>query len=87
MSFFITHITRSFIVIISSIAELPAPLSQHLQTFVEQRPDWTQERILSSALSMFLLQNGVSDRAVSQVYLQAMFGDVFVPARKPGERS
>jgi hypothetical protein len=71
--------------ILSAIAELPAPLSQHLKTFVEQRPDWTQERILSSALSLFLLQNGVSDHAVSQVYLQAMFGDVFVPAREPGE--
>jgi hypothetical protein len=72
-------------VLLSSVAELPAPLSQHLQTFVEQRPDWTQERILSSALSLFLLQNGVSDLAISQVYLQAMFGDVFVPARESGE--
>ena len=73
--------------ILSALAELPAPLSQHLQAFVDERPDWTQERILSSALSLFLLQNGVSDRAVSQVYLQAMFGDVFVPASKPGELS
>jgi hypothetical protein len=64
-------------VILSSISELPAPIMQHLQTFVEQRPEWTQERILSSALSLFLLQNGVSDRAVSQVYLQAMFGKVY----------
>jgi hypothetical protein len=56
-----------------------------LQTFVQQRPGWTQERILSSALSLFLLQNGVSDPKVSQVYLQAMFGDLFVPAREPGE--
>ena len=66
--------------ILSFIAELPAPISQHLETFVKQRPDWTQERILSSALALFLLQNGVSDRAVSQVYLQTMFGDLFVPA-------
>ena len=72
---------------LSALAELPAPLSQHLQTFVEQRPDWTQERILSSALALFLLQNGVSDRAVSQVYLQAMFGDLFVPANQPGEHA
>jgi Protein of unknown function (DUF2811) len=78
---------RSSIVILLSLAELPAPLSQHLQTFVEERPGWTQERILSSALSLFLLQNGVRDRAISQVYLQAMFGDVFVPAREPGELS
>ena len=49
------------------------------KTFAEQRPDWTQERILSSALSLFLLQNGVNDRAVSQVYLQAMFGNLYIP--------
>jgi hypothetical protein len=74
------------IVILSSMVELPPPISQHLQTFAEQRPGWTQERILSSALSLFLLQNGVRDPAVSQVYLQAMFGPVFTPAREPGER-
>ena len=60
--------------------ELPSPITQHLQTFAEQRPDWTQERILSSALSLFLLQNGVNDRAVSEVYLQAMFGNLYIPA-------
>lgn len=61
--------------------ELPSPITQHFQTFSEQRPDWTQARILSSALSLFLMQNGVNDRAVSQVYLQSMFGDLFVPPR------
>jgi hypothetical protein len=66
-------------------AELPAPLLVALQGFVSDRPDWTQERILCSALSLFLLQNGVSDRAVSQVYLQAMFGDVYMPACESGE--
>lgn len=68
---------------------LPRPLTQHLKTFSEQRPDWTQARILSSALSLFLLQNGVTDQAVSQVYLQAMFGDLFVPTNDEtkGERS
>jgi len=55
------------------IDELPSEISQHLQLFVEQRPDWTQERIMCSALALFLLQNGVRDQAVSQVYLQAMF--------------
>ncbi|MEL7328534.1 MAG: DUF2811 domain-containing protein [Cyanobacteria bacterium P01_A01_bin.116] len=53
--------------------ELPSPITQHLKTFSEQRPDWTQARILSSALSLFLLQNGVQDKAVSQLYLQSMF--------------
>ena len=59
--------------------ELPSPITQHLKTFSEQRPDWTKERILNSALSLFLLQNGVNDRAVSEVYLQAMFGNLYIP--------
>ncbi len=69
--------------------ELPNPIMQHLKTFSEQRPDWSQTRILSSALSLFLLQNGVNDRAVSEVYLQAMFGDLYIPAddKTQGERS
>ena len=56
-----------------SADDFPEEISQHLQTFLTERPEWTQERILQSALSLFLLQNGVSDRAVSQLYLQAMF--------------
>ena len=63
-----------------SPGSLPEPLSQHLEVFAAQRPDWTQERIICSALSLFLLQNGVSDRAVSEVYLRSMFGELFVPA-------
>ena len=59
---------------------LPSPLTQQLQAFSAQRPEWTQERILSSALSLFLLQNGVKDRAVTEVYLQAMFGDLYAAA-------
>ena len=52
---------------------LPDKITQHLQLFSAQRPEWTQERIMRSALALFLLQNGVNDRAVSQVYLEAMF--------------
>ena len=62
-----------------STHELPAPLVHHLDAFAAQRPGWTAERVLSNALSLFLLQNGVQDRAVSQVYLQSMFGELFVP--------
>lgn len=60
--------------------ELPEPLLQHLNAFAAQRPGWTAERILNHALSLFLLQNGVKDDAVSQVYLQSTFGELFMPA-------
>ena len=56
------------------IDDLPEEIEQHLHVFLTQRPDWTQTRILQSALSLFLMQNGVNDRAVSRAYLQAMFG-------------
>lgn len=55
------------------VDDLPEEIKQHLQTFLSERQGWTQARILQSALSLFLLQNGVSDRAVSELYLQAMF--------------
>lgn len=58
---------------ILSADDLPEEISQHLQTFLSKRPGWTQTRILQSALSLFLLQNGVNDQAVSELYLQAMF--------------
>ena len=63
-----------------STNELPAPLLHHLDAFAAQRPGWTAERVLSNALALFLLQNGVQDRAVSQVYLQSMFGELFTAA-------
>lgn len=53
--------------------DLPKEILQHLQIFLLERPGWSQARILQSALSLFLLQNGVNDRAVSRLYLQAMF--------------
>ena len=59
--------------IVLNAGDLPEEISQHLQTFLLEKPGWTQTRILQSALSLFLLQNGVNDRAVSQLYLQAMF--------------
>ena len=57
------------------IDDLPEEIEQHLHSFLSQRPDWTQTRILQSALSLFLMQNGINDRAVSQAYLGAMFGE------------
>ena len=52
---------------------LPDEIAQHLRSFSMQRPEWTQERIMRSALALFLLQNGVNNREVTQVYLEAMF--------------
>ena len=71
-----------------SANELPSPLVEHLNAFAHQRPDWTPERLLHNALSLFLLQNGITDRNISQLYLQSLFGERFVPAadnKLPGD--
>ena len=55
------------------IDDLPEGISERLQSFLMQRPGWSQKRVMQNALSLFLLQNGVDDRAVSQLYLESMF--------------
>lgn len=61
--------------------DLPAEISRHLQVFLSERPEWSQARILQSALSLFLLQNGINDKAVSELYLQAMFPNAQAPRK------
>lgn len=53
--------------------DLPEGIPERLQSFLMQRPGWTQARVMQNALSLFLLQNGVNDPAVSQLYLESMF--------------
>ena len=53
---------------------IPESLQQPIAAFLELRPDWDIDRLLESALSLFLLQNvGVHDRAVARVYLDSLF--------------
>ena len=59
------------------IDDLPEGISEHLQSFLVQRPGWTQARVMQNALSLFLLQNGVNDQSVSELYLQSMFPEGF----------
>lgn len=59
--------------IVLPLDDIPEEISNHLQLFLSERPGWSQTRILQSALALFLLQNGVSDKAISNLYLQAMF--------------
>ncbi|MEA5463650.1 DUF2811 domain-containing protein [Leptothoe sp. PORK10 BA2] len=41
--------------------------------YLEQHPAWDQDRVFSAALSLFLMQNGESDRRTSRVYLDTLF--------------
>ncbi|HCA61022.1 MAG TPA: DUF2811 domain-containing protein [Synechococcales bacterium UBA12195] len=44
-----------------------------MQGFLQSNPQWDQYQLVSSALASFLFQNGSSDRAVAQHYLNGLF--------------
>lgn len=59
---------------VSLLVEIPETLHDSLKTYLELRPDWSQDRVFTAALSLFLLQNGMSaDRQASRIYLDALF--------------
>ena len=58
---------------ISLEAEVPEALFDGMRTFLSNRPDWDQYRVITSALAGFLFQNGCSDGCVSQHYLNGLF--------------
>ena len=52
---------------------LPEALYEAGQKYLANHPGWDQDRIMQAALSLFLLQNGECDRAVSRIYLDTLF--------------
>jgi predicted TPR repeat methyltransferase len=44
-----------------------------MNNYLQSHPDWDQTRVLTAALSLFLLQNGESDRRAARVYLETLF--------------
>lgn len=66
---------------ISILAEIPEELHESLKTYLDSHPDWDQDRVFTSALSLFLLQNGNSAtpdasrcyRQAARVYLESLF--------------
>ena len=58
---------------ISLEAEVPEALFDGMRTFLSNRPDWDQYRVITSALAGFLFQNGCSDSCVAQHYLNGLF--------------
>ncbi|MBW4553979.1 MAG: DUF2811 domain-containing protein [Aphanocapsa sp. GSE-SYN-MK-11-07L] len=61
---------------ISILAEIPEDLHETLKGYLETHPDWDQDRVFAAALSLFLLQNGESDRRAARVYLNTLFNRV-----------
>ena len=58
---------------VSLEAEIPEVLYRGMKEFIGTHPAWDQNRVMSSALANFLFQNGSSDRAVTERYLNDLF--------------
>ena len=58
---------------VSLSAAVPEALHDSLKNYLETHPDWDQDRVMTAALSLFLLQNGDSDRRAARVYLETLF--------------
>ena len=54
-------------------AEIPETLYLAMMDFISSNPKSVQYKILSSAIANFLYQNGCSDRAVTERYLNDLF--------------
>ena len=60
--------------IISFQTEIPKPIQQAMKVFIEKHPNWDQYRLLQAALAGFLIQNGISSRLITRIYVGNMFG-------------
>lgn len=58
---------------LSILTEIPEELHQSLKSYLEDHPDWDQDRVFTAALSLFLLQNSNGDRRAAKVYLETLF--------------
>ena len=60
--------------IISFQTEIPKPIQEAMMTFIEDHPNWDQYRLLQAALAGFLVQNGITSRLITRLYIGNMFG-------------
>ena len=67
------EVFQSMKITVSILAEIPEELHESLKGYLEDHPAWDQDRVFSAALSLFLLQNGDTDRRTSKAYLDALF--------------
>jgi hypothetical protein len=58
---------------VSILSEIPETLYESLKSYLTTHPDWTQDRVVTVGVSLFLLQNYNCDRRAAQVYLESVF--------------
>ena len=59
---------------ISFQTEIPKQIQQAMKVYIDQHPNWDQYRLLQAALAGFLIQNGISSRLITRLYIGNMFG-------------
>ena len=58
---------------VSLETELSETLYETMKDFVLSNPTWDQYKLINSALTSFLVQNGCTDNSVSEMYLNQLF--------------
>lgn len=59
---------------VSLSVEIPEDLHLSVQHYLDIHSGWSQDRLFCAAISLFLMQNGVTDRQISRIYLDSLFG-------------
>ena len=59
---------------ISFQTEIPKQIQQAMKVYMEKHPNCDQYRLLQAALAGFLIQNGISSRLITRIYIGNMFG-------------
>ena len=59
---------------ISFQTQIPKQIQQAMKVYIEKHPNWDQYRLLQAALAGFLIQNGISSRLITRLYIGNMFG-------------
>ena len=60
--------------VISFQTKIPQPIQEAMKVYIEKHPNWDQYRLLQAALAGFLIQNGISSRLITRLYIGNMFG-------------
>ena len=74
-----TSLTRSSEILesedtISFQTKIPKQIQQAMKVYIDKHPNWDQYRLLQAALAGFLIQNGISSRLITRLYIGNMFG-------------
>ena len=72
---------------VSLESEIPEVLFTAMKGFIGANPNWDQYQLMSSALARFLYQNGCSERAVTERYLDDLFATPIAASSKQGKGS